>query len=179
MTLGHATNTALQERELGRIASKPNITIQISFLSVAVVPVLTEDTFAPQHGRNGEYMDNMLHDKSDSLLDKDGDSVPLPPLGIRPPVRSIDEGFDIPLFDNVFSVITQVSSKRTVIGNDTYDVFYVTTASTRGLNEALLGTPRGPTWRGEVIVLRHAKIHNGYVNLRWGDRPAIIGAVFR
>lgn len=92
---------------------------------------------------------------------------------------SIDEGFDIPLFDNVFSVITQVSSKRMVVGKDTYDVFYVPTASTRGANEALLGTPRGPTWRGEVIVLRRAKIHNGYVNLRRGDRSAIIAVVFR
>lgn len=92
---------------------------------------------------------------------------------------AIDEGFDIPLFNNVFSVITEVSSERLSAGQDVFDVFYITTASTKGANESLLATARGPNWRGEVVVLRRAKVHNGYVNLRPGDRARAVTLVFR
>ncbi|EIW54146.1 uncharacterized protein TRAVEDRAFT_23341 [Trametes versicolor FP-101664 SS1] len=91
---------------------------------------------------------------------------------------AIDEGFDVPLFDNVFTVITEVSSERVDVQGSVFDVFYVTKTSTGGPNEALLRTPQGPAWKGELIVLRRAKIHNGYVNLRRGDRAVAAKAVF-
>lgn len=79
----------------------------------------------------------------------------------------------------MFSVITEVSSERLPVGQDVFDVFYITTASTKGANESLLATAHGPNWRGEVIVLRRAKVHNGYVNLRPGDRACAVRLAFR
>ncbi|KAI0349028.1 hypothetical protein OH77DRAFT_1594452 [Trametes cingulata] len=93
---------------------------------------------------------------------------------------AIDEGFDIPLFHNVFTVLGQVFSERIEVNLQrvTFDVFYTTSASTGGPNEALLSFPDGPAWKGEFLVLRRSKIHNGYVNLRKGDRTTALAAVF-
>ncbi|KAI0351708.1 hypothetical protein OH77DRAFT_847399 [Trametes cingulata] len=94
---------------------------------------------------------------------------------------AIDEGFEIPLFENVFTTIGQVFSKRIQLPQQrvTFDVFYTTRASTGGPNEALLSAPNGPAWKGEVIVIRRSKIHNGYVNLRKGDQGSALAAAYQ
>ncbi|KAI0682876.1 hypothetical protein C8T65DRAFT_686415 [Cerioporus squamosus] len=85
--------------------------------------------------------------------------------------HDIGDGLDIPLFENVFTTIDHVNEHifTTEHGQVTYHIYYTTRASTGDPNESLLVLPNGPSFRGELLVLRRASHHHRFVNLRPGD----------
>ncbi len=82
----------------------------------------------------------------------------------------IGDGLEVPLFDNVFTVMGHVE-KGVLDYPDpvTYHVYYTTTCSTGGANESLFHLPDGPAFRGELVVMRRAVLGDGFVHLRRGD----------
>lgn len=94
----------------------------------------------------------------------------------------IDAGFEFPILNGVFEVTSRVRRDEIEISRRgtriRFHVFSTTACYSSGANFGLRSLEGGPSWRGEIVVIRRAKYKQAFVNFRRGDDKRAVKAAF-